>query len=48
MLYDPANPADARLPGGAGRGLIQGVFIALGTIFAVVGLLLVAVWVAVA
>lgn len=48
VLYDPANPANVRVPGGPGGGLIQGVFMAIGGIFSLIGVLLVAIAVAVA
>jgi len=46
VSYDPANPADVRVPG-SGGGLIQGVFIGIGVLFALLGLLLVALSVAI-
>ena len=39
VSYDPANPADVRVPG-SGGGLIQAVFIGIGVLFALLGLLL--------
>ena len=46
VSYDPANPADVRVPG-SGGGLIQAVFIGIGVLFALLGLLLVALSVAI-
>lgn len=45
VLYDPANPADARVPDW-GTNIIQGVFIAMGGVFVVIGLAIVAIGVA--
>ena len=41
VTYDPADPTDVRVPG-SGGGLIQGVFLAIGILFGVLGLLMVA------
>jgi len=46
LSYDPANPSDVRVPG-SGGGLIQGVFLGIGILFAVLGVLLVAAAIAV-
>ena len=46
VSYDPANPADVRVPG-SGGGLIQAVFIGIGVLFALLGLLLMALSVAI-
>ena len=46
VSYDPANPTDVRVPG-SGGGLIQAVFLGIGILFAVLGLLLVALSVAI-
>jgi hypothetical protein len=40
VSYDPANPTDVRVPG-SGGGMIQGVFLGIGILFGVLGLLLV-------
>ena len=48
VLYDPANPATVRLPGGSGGTLIQAAFMAIGGIFTLVGVMLIALAVAVA
>jgi len=40
VAYDPANPSDIRVPG-SGGGMIQGVFLGIGILFAVLGVLLV-------
>ena len=47
VTYDPANPSDIRVPG-SGGGMLQGVFLGIGILFAVLGLLLVAAGVALA
>jgi hypothetical protein len=36
VTYDPANPSEIRLPG-SGRDLLPGVFLGIGTLFAVLG-----------
>jgi hypothetical protein len=41
VAYDPANPSDMRVPG-SGGGMLQGVFLGIGILSAVLGLLLVA------
>ena len=46
VVYDPANPSDVRVPG-SGVGFIHGAFVALGTVFAVIGLGIIAIAVAV-
>jgi hypothetical protein len=46
VSYDPANPADVRVPG-SGGAMIQGVFLGIGILFGVLGLLMVAAAVAV-
>jgi hypothetical protein len=46
VRYDPANPGDVRVPG-SGGALIQGVFLGIGILLAVTGVLLVAAGVAV-
>jgi hypothetical protein len=46
VSYDPANPADVRVPG-SGGGMIQGVFLGIGILFGVTGLLMVAAAIAV-
>ena len=46
VSYDPAKPSDVRVPG-SGGGMIQGVFLGIGILFAVLGVLLVAAAIAV-
>ena len=46
VAYDPANPSDIRVPG-SGGGLIQGLFMGIGILFAVLGVLLVAAAIAI-
>ena len=46
VSYDPANPSDVRVPG-SGGGLIRGVFLGIGILFAVLGLLLIAAAIAI-
>ena len=47
VLYDPDNPTDVRVPGG-GTTFIPVAFIAMGGIFALIGLLVAAIAIAVA
>ena len=46
IRYDPANPSDVRVPG-SGSGLITGVFVGIGALFAVAGVLVLALAIAV-
>jgi hypothetical protein len=46
LSYDPADPTDVRVPG-SGGALIQGVFLGIGILFGVLGLLMVAAAIAV-
>ena len=46
ISYDPTNPDDVRVPG-SGSGLIQAVFAGIGILCAVLGMLLVALSIAI-
>ena len=46
VLYDPADPSDARLHGSAGAGVVGTVFTVVGAVFVLLGLALLAAGIA--